>query len=240
MNIHIFDNKKKLYHKASQELIDLVCEKPNAILGLATGTSPLDIYREMIKDHEKNHTSYKEVTFFNLDEYVGISKDDNQSYSHFMNENLFKYLDINQENTHIPNGNALDIKKECELYDQMLNQHIIDLQILGIGSNGHIGFNEPGTSFDISTHVIKLNETTRIDNARFFESIDQVPHQAITMGIKNIMNAKKIILIATGKSKASAVRKMIRDEVHTDCPASILQRHPDVHIFLDIDSASKL
>ena len=195
----------------------------------------------MIADHNSNGTSYKHCVTFNLDEYVGLPKSHDQSYYTFMHENLFDGLDIPEENIHIPSGDADDEKQACVDYENALKQYVVDIQLLGIGSDGHIAFNEPGTPFDAETHLVKLEEQTRIDNARFFDDdIDEVPTQAITQGLASIMRARKIVLIATGKKKAQAVRDMIKGEKTTDCPASILQDHPDVTVILDKDAASLL
>lgn len=240
MNIYIFDQNKTLYQEASARIISRVRHQSSIILGLATGQSPLGIYHEMIKDHQMNHTNYSNVVTFNLDEYVGLSSKDEQSYYHFMKKELFNPLSIPIQSTHIPSGIATSLIQECERYDKLLDHHPIDIQILGIGSNGHIGFNEPGTLFDSRTHVIQLDQKTRRDNSRFFNSINEVPTQAITMGIRDIVNAKEIILVAVGSSKSDAVFHMIKGPLTIDCPASVLQEHPNVHVFLDKAAASKI
>ncbi|HEY8365023.1 MAG TPA: glucosamine-6-phosphate deaminase [Haloplasmataceae bacterium] len=240
MDIHILENYEELSKSAAQLIIKQVKQKKDTVLGLATGSSPLGIYAEIIKDHQENHTSYKDVITFNLDEYFGISKSHPQSYYHFMKENLFNHLDINPNNIHIPSGETEDIEQECQEYNKKLENYVIDIQLLGIGANGHIGFNEPGTSFSSVTHYVKLDEKTRTDNARFFHSLDEVPTHAITMGIKNILNAKQIILVASGINKADAIYNMIKGPIDTNCPASCLQMHDNVVVFLDKLSASKL
>jgi glucosamine-6-phosphate deaminase len=210
------------------------------VLGLATGSSPIGLYKNMIEDYEKNGISYKNVKTFNLDEYFGLPQTHDQSYYYFMNENLFSHIDIDLENTDIPSGHEDNPQKECDEYNHKLNSTEVDIQVLGIGTNGHIGFNEPGTPFEQETHVIELDEQTRIDNARFFDSIEEVPTHAITMGIKNILKAKKILLIATGEKKAEAIYKMFEEEPTTDLPASALQYHPNVYVVCDEEAASLL
>jgi glucosamine-6-phosphate deaminase len=240
MNIHIFKSKKEIDIAISNEIIQLVRKNQPCVLGLATGSTPLGIYDFLVKDHQANQTSYKQVITINLDEYVGLSPNHPESYHQFMHRNLFDHLDFIKTNNHIPNGLAKDINQSCIDYDGVLNTHVPDIQLLGIGSNGHIGFNEPGTPFHSTTHIIHLAQKTREDNARFFSSIDEVPTQAITMGIQSIMKAKKIVLIATGASKAKAIYQMITGEISTSLPASILQTHPNVDIYVDKDAAKIL
>ena len=192
----------------------------------------------MVEAH-KNGLSYKDVQSFNLDEYVGLPRDHAQSYYTFMFEHFFKHVDIELKNIHLPKGEG-SLEEVADEYERLLVQNPQDLQLLGIGSNGHIGFNEPGTSFDSTVHVIRLKETTRKDNARFFDSLDEVPHFAITMGIKDIMRAKKVLLVAYGKNKAQAIKDMLEGEVHEDVPCTILQKHPDVVVVLDKEAASLL
>ncbi len=195
----------------------------------------------MIKDHKENGTSYKNVLTWNLDEYVGLPRNHEQSYWTFMHENLFNYIDIPDENVHVPVGESSDEEQECVNYEESMKGHTVDIQVLGIGSDGHIAFNEPGTPFDSLTHLMDLTEQTRSDNARFFENdINKVPTKAITMGLASIMRAKKIIVIATGANKAEAVYGMLKGPKTTDCPASILQDHADVTVLLDKAAASKL
>lgn len=215
--------------------------KERPVLGLATGSSPVGLYKKMIADHNSNGTSYRKVITFNLDEYIGIPRNHEQSYYTFMHENLFDSLDIPEENIHIPRGDVEDMEAECARYEEELSKYTIDLQVLGIGSDGHIAFNEPGVAFDSLTHVMELEEQTRRDNARFFEDdIDLVPTHAITMGLASIMKAAKIIVIATGANKADAVFGMVKGPKSTDCPASILQDHPDVTLILDNDAARRI
>jgi len=240
MNIYIFDHVKTLYHEASKRIIHRINLHPDIVLGLATGQSPLGVYHEMINDHLINHTGYDQVITFNLDEYVGLPPSHPQSYYYFMERELFKPLSIPFKHINIPSGIVNDLNDECQRYNRLLDSHTIDIQILGIGSNGHIGFNEPGTPFDSETHVVSLDAKTRKDNSRFFLSLDDVPTKAITMGIRHILKAKEIILIAIGQSKANAVYQMIKGPITSDCPASVLQLHPNVHVFLDNVSSKKI
>ncbi len=239
-NIIVTDN----YDQASSEAFKImrdVLRKENPVLGLATGSSPVGLYKKMIADHNTNGTSYKNVITFNLDEYIGIPKTHDQSYYTFMHENLFDHIDIPEENTHVPVGETDNPEEECAKYEEELQKYTIDIQVLGIGSDGHIAFNEPGTPFDSLTHVMELEEQTRRDNARFFDdNIDLVPTHAVTMGLASIMRAKKIIMIATGANKADAVYDMIKGQKSTDCPASILQDHDDVTIILDKEAATRI
>lgn len=232
------------YDEVSKEafkVMKTVLDKGNPVLGLATGSSPVGIYKEMIRDHKENGTSYKNILTWNLDEYVGIPRTHEQSYWTFMHENLFNFIDIPEENIHVPVGESEDEEAECVKYEESMKGHTVDIQVLGIGSDGHIAFNEPGTPFDSLTHLMDLTEQTRKDNARFFDNdINQVPKRSITMGLASIMRAKKIIVIATGENKAEAVYGMLKGPKTTDCPASILQDHPDVTVLLDKAAASKL
>ena len=199
----------------------LTKEKP--VLGLATGSSPVGLYKKMIADHNSNNTSYKNVITFNLDEYIGIPRNHEQSYYTFMHENLFDSLNIPEENIHIPRGDCEDMEAECARYEEELSKYVIDLQVLGIGSDGHIAFNEPGVSFDSLTHVMELTEQTRRDNARFFDDdINEVPTHAITMGLASIMKASKIIVIATGANKADAVYGMVKGPKSSDWASRII------------------
>ena len=229
--------KVKNYDEMSEEalklMLDVVKNNPRAVLGLATGSTPLGLYAKMIEDHKNNGTSYAECRAVNLDEYVGLDATSDQSYVYFMRENLFKHIDIKYENTHIENGKAIDKEAECARYNALLGELRQDVQILGIGSNGHIAFNEPGTSFDSVTHIVDLAESTIKDNSRLFNSIDEVPRQAFTMGLSNIMNAKKIVVLANGEGKAYAIGELVNGEVREEIPASILRNHPDCILICD-------
>ncbi|WP_339925409.1 glucosamine-6-phosphate deaminase [uncultured Cyclobacterium sp.] len=240
MRIHIFQDEESLHLAVAKELIEAVKTKPNTVLGLSTGSSPLGTYANMIKDHQMNGTDYSEVVTFNLDEYVGLEGTHPQSYRHFMNTSLLNHLNIPLNQTNVPDGTG-DLKKTCENYEaKIVSAGGIDLQLLGIGTNGHIGFNEPGTAFDTRTHVTQLLQETIDGNARFFDSASAVPKEAVTMGIETIMEVKKVILIAYGSKKAAAVREMVNGPVVTEMPASILQKHQNVILFLDEEAASLL
>jgi len=234
----------KDYNEVSKEAARLIIKEmiinDELKLGLATGFSPIGLYKNLIEAHKKNIISFKNVTTFNLDEYVGIDRSHPQSYYSFMHENLFKHVDIDEKNINIPDNDISKINELAAEYDNRLLGNQRDIQILGIGKNGHIGFNEPGTSLNSETFIIELDIQTREDNSRFFNSIEEVPKFAITMGIKNIMYAKKIIMIATGIEKAEILNKAINGEISKDIPASILQLHPDLTIILDIDAACKI
>ena len=229
--------KVKNYEEMSQEALKIVLEvvnsTPRAVLGLATGSTPLGLYAKMAQDHKENGTSYAECRAVNLDEYVGLDVSSDQSYVYFMRENLFKNIDIKLENTHIPNGKATDKYAECDRYNALLDELQQDIQILGIGSNGHIAFNEPGTPFDSVTHIVDLAESTIKDNSRLFNSIDEVPRQAFTMGLSNIMNAKKIVILANGEGKAYAINELVNGEIREEIPASVLRNHPDCTLICD-------
>lgn len=241
MEIIICENYEEASAKAANVMLEIVKNKPAANLGLATGSTPIKMYELMVEDHEKNGTSYKDVKSYNLDEYYGLENTHPQSYYYFMQKHLFSKIDIKPENVHVPSG-AGDIQISCDEYNKMLDENSIDIQLLGIGSNGHIGFNEPGTSFDAVTHVVDLKQSTIEDNARLFfdGKIDDVPKQAISMGISNIMNAKRVLLLAFGKGKAEAVKGMIEGPVTEELPASVLQNHKDVTVILDKEAASLL
>lgn len=240
MNIIITENYQLMSEEAYKLVKKLLLEKKDATLGLATGSTPIGLYKLMIDDYKKGVISYKNVKSYNLDEYVGLGVGDEQSYIEFMKNNLFNHIDINLENTHLPLGKTKDTKASCDNYNELLKNAKIDVQILGIGSNGHIAFNEPGTSFDSVTHVIDLTEKTIADNARFFEKMEDVPTKAITMGIANIMAAESIIILASGENKADAVYKAIRGEITTLCPASILRTHKNVTFIVENAAASKI
>jgi glucosamine-6-phosphate deaminase len=194
----------------------------------------------MIEDYKKGVISYKNVKSYNLDEYIGLGEGDEQSYVEFMRNNLFNHIDIERESTHLPNGKSKDNNASCDNYNKLLADAKIDVQILGIGGNGHIAFNEPGTKADSVTHIIDLTEETIKDNARFFGKLSDVPTKAITMGIANIMAAKSIVILANGENKADAVYQAIKGEISTLCPASILRTHENVTFIIDSLAASKI
>lgn len=224
---------------------DLICEtlddKPNAVLGLATGGTPLATYHELVTRFEANQISFADVTSFNLDEYVGIASDHPQSYHAFMHQNLFSRTDFSAQHCYLPNGCSDNHEIACDAFEQLIDEAGgIDLQLLGIGTDGHIAFNEPGSSLASRTRLKALTEQTRQDNARFFESLSDVPTLAITMGIGTILDAEKIMLLATGEGKASAVRAFVEGPVTSQVPASALQMHPNVTVLLDEKAASWL
>jgi glucosamine-6-phosphate deaminase len=234
MKIIKVKNYDEMSQVAASYIIDKVNEHPNLILGLATGGTPKGTYRYMIENHQNNGTTYRKVTSFNLDEYIGLSENHPNSYRQYMNESLFKHIDILKSQTNIPNGETSDPEKECNRYEQLMEDHGgIDLQILGLGGNGHIGFNEPGTKFGSKTHIVKLTPSTREANARFFNSLEEVPKHAITMGISSIMKSREIVLLVSGDSKKEAMKQLICGEVSESFPASILQLHPNVTIIAD-------
>lgn len=238
MEIRIFENKEALSRAAAKYFIDVINEKKHPVLGLATGSSPIGMYEKLIESYQKGDIDLSNVTTYNLDEYCGLDKTHEQSYYTFMRENFFNHVNVKEENINIPSGEG-DLQAACDAYNLQLREKEIDIQVLGIGSNGHIAFNEPGTPFGTKTHYVELDQKTREDNARFFNSIDEVPTHAITMGLANIMKSKQIILIATGANKADAVRRMIQGEVTEQMPASILQFHPNVVILTDREAAQE-
>ena len=237
----ITNNYEEMSQKAADIFIDLLKKKPNSVLGLATGSTPIGLYKILIEKNKSKEISFKDVITYNLDEYCNIPKNHEQSYFTYMNNNLFAYIDINKDNTHLPLGEG-DSKLNSEKYENELNKIKIDIQLLGVGSNGHIGFNEPGTDFDLGVHEVNLTENTIKDNARFFENdINKVPKKAITMGIKNILNAETIILIANGKNKANAIKNIMSGIIDKNIPASALNLHKGkVYVIVDKDAASMI
>ena len=240
MKVIVAENYQQIGTLGAKTIADVIKSNPNCVLGLATGTSPIGIYQNLIEMCNNGEISFAGVKTVNLDEYVGLDGAHNQSYRFFMNDKLFDHVDINKANTFVPNGVAEDLSAECQRYTSLVNSLQQDIQLLGIGSNGHIAFNEPGTPFHSTTHVVNLTQNTIKDNSRLFEDISQVPTKALTMGIANIINAKRILIVANGKNKAQAVYNMVKGPVDTSCPASILQNHPDVTVIVDKDAASLL
>ncbi len=241
MKVIIVKNYDEASVEASKIMLAAIKSNPNIHLGLATGSTPVGLYKIMVQDHKDNGTSYSGIKSFNLDEYYGLESTHDQSYYYFMMEHLFNHVDVDVANVHIPPSLG-DVEAGCNRYNEMLATEGVDLQLLGIGSNGHIGFNEPGTSFDAVTRVIDLEPSTVADNARLFFNGDEaaVPKQAVTQGIKNIMDAREVLLIACGENKADAVKGMIEGEITNDLPASILQKHDNVTVIIDEAAASKL
>lgn len=241
MKILLAKDNAEMSKKAAKILAAQIYMKPKCVLGLATGSTPLMMYQELIRMHKEEGLDFSEVTTFNLDEYIGLSEQSENSYHYYMHKNLFNEINIKPENINIPNGMAEDITKECQNYEKRLAKAGgLDLLILGIGKNGHIGFNEPDIKFETKTHKVQLDQDTINANARFFGSVEEVPKYAISMGIGTIMQARKILLLASGKNKAEAVYKMVHGVVTPDTPASILQLHPDVTISLDYEVAELL
>ncbi|WP_071460689.1 glucosamine-6-phosphate deaminase [Bacillus massilinigeriensis] len=234
MNIVKVKNYEDMSREAANFILKKLKKNPHITLGLATGGTPTGTYKELIEDHKVNGTSYKGVSTVNLDEYIGLSPEDPNSYRHYMNEALFNSIDIRIEQTHVPHGLTGSLQQECKRYENLIEKlGGIDLQLLGIGSNGHIGFNEPGTPFGSRTHIIDLAPSTREANARFFSSMEEVPTQAITMGIASIMKSREILLLASGGAKSEAVKRLLLGKVTEDFPASVLQLHPNVTIIAD-------
>ena len=225
--------------KAANIISAQIIMKPDAVLGLATGSTPIGTYKQLIDWYNKGDLDFADIRSVNLDEYKGLPADNDQSYAYFMRNNLFDHVNIKKENTYIPNGLETDTELECSRYNHIIRSlGGIDLQLLGIGNNGHIGFNEPGEAFEKETHCVKLTENTIQANARFFENIDDVPKYAYSTGIKNIMQAKSILLVASGKSKADALYKALFGPITPAVPASILQLHNNVSIVADEDALS--
>ena len=241
MRIIVVDNYEEMSKKAAMMIASQVMLKPNSVLGLATGDTPLGMYKELIQLFNKNEVDFKEVTTFNLDEYYGINRENPQSYYNYMMVNLFDNININKKNINVPDGTALDVDAACSAYEDKIKEAGgIDMQVLGIGGNGHIGFNEPDVNFEAATHLVNLDEQTIEANSRFFDSVEDVPIKAISMGIKTIMNSKKIILLANGISKAGSIERALKGKISPNIPASILQLHNDVTIILDSEAASLL
>lgn len=241
MNVCVYPNGDLASVAAAVLIAGQVIDKPKSVLGLATGSTPLPIYRELISMWHRGVIDFKNVVTYNLDEYVGLGPDHPCSYRRFMQENLFSHINVPQSNIHIPNGLAQDVDAECAAYDTAIAAAgRLDLQLLGLGANGHIGFNEPAAVFTTHSYCVRLSEQTLKDNRRFFEDGAPMPTHALTMGIASIMQAKRIVLVATGKNKAAAVRAMIEGPVDPMVPASILQMHRHATILLDADAASLL
>lgn len=240
MKVIVVKDYQAMSDLGAEIIANTIKANPSCTLGLATGSSPIGTYQNLVKAYENKEISFKDVKTYNLDEYCGISRSHPQSYYYFMHDNLFNHVDICEENVHIPSVSNENLDEDCKKYNDMLHEANIDLQLLGIGGNGHIGFNEPGTPFTQETFIVELTEKTRQDNKRFFQSIDEVPTHAITMGIQNIMQAKKILMLISGISKADTVVKLLSGDITPDFPASVLQNHPDVTIIIDQDAYSKM
>ncbi len=241
MEVITKSNYADMSRAAAQEVVTLVNAKPNAVIGLATGSTPLGLYQELVRLHREQGLDFSQVRTFNLDEYVGLSIDNPQSYHYFMHENLFKHINIPPHNIHIPSGTTGNYRAFCEWYEQQIERcGGIDLQVLGIGTDGHVAFNEPTSSLGSRTRLKTLAKSTIDDNARFFERSEDVPIYAITMGVGTILEARNIVMLANGKNKASAVARAVEGPVTSMITASALQMHPRTSVFLDEDAASEL
>ena len=240
MRIAIVKNAKELGERAFVEIKKVISKKPDAVIGFATGATPVALYEKMADDHKHGGLSYKQVKAFNLDEYVGVDPNGKASFKRFMADTLFSKIDIDPANTDIPNGMAQDLEAECARYSAAIKENPADLQILGIGENGHIAFNEPYTKPDEPTHIALLTASTRAANASAFKDPSLVPQYALTMGINEILTAKRILLLALGERKAQAIYDMIMGRDDTSCPATALRKHPDVTVVLDREAASLL
>ena len=234
----ISDSAENIAAMAAQQYVNLLKRKPNAILGGATGSTPLGLYAELVRLNKAGEISFKDASSFNLDEYVGLDGSHDQSYRYFMDHNLFDHIDIDKSRTRVPSG--IDTSDPAAYDKEIAAAGGVDLQLLGIGNNGHIGFNEPGTPFGSLTHIVELTESTREANKRFFASIDEVPTHAVTMGVKTVMQARSIILMAIGPAKAPIMKAMLQGPVTENVPASVLQLHPDVTVYMDYEAAKLL
>ncbi|MCP1102710.1 glucosamine-6-phosphate deaminase [Aequitasia blattaphilus] len=232
---------EELSKKGAQFIAAQIIMKPNCVLGLATGGSPVGTYQRLIKAYQDGSISFKDITSVNLDEYKGLDGTHPQSYRYFMNTNLFDHVDIVKENTYLPDGLEPDSEKACTDYEAIIDGvGGIDLQLLGLGHNGHIGFNEPNTVFEKNTHCVELTQSTIDANTRYFNSSDEVPRQAYTMGYRGILSAKKILVLVSGSAKASILAQVVNGPITPEVPASILQLHPDVTIIADAEAAALL
>ena len=241
MRIIVTKDYEDMSKKAAAIIAAQVAEKPDCVLGLATGSTPIGTYKNLVEWYENGSLDFSQVRTVNLDEYRGLPRDNDQSYYYFMHDNLFNHVNIDEANTNVPDGTNPDADAECARYEALIASYGgQDLQLLGLGHNGHIGFNEPAQEFDKTTHCVDLQESTIEANKRFFASADDVPKQAYTMGIGTIMKAKKILVVANGDGKADIVAKAFFGPVTPEVPASILQFHPNVTIVVDEAAASKL
>jgi glucosamine-6-phosphate deaminase len=241
MEVIIGGNYEEVSKKAARMVARILNAKPNAVLGLATGSTPLGLYKELVRMHQEEGLDFSQVTSFNLDEYVGLKQKHPQSYHYFMHENLFKHVNIPPQNVYIPSGTTDNYEAFCRWYERRIVEcGGIDLQLLGIGSDGHIAFNEPTSSLGSRTRIKTLAKQTIDDNARFFARREDVPIYAITMGVGTIMEARRVLLLANKKNKAKAVADMVEGPVCTMCTASALQLHPDATVFVDLPAAGKL
>lgn len=237
----IFPNPATIAHYVTAQLVQLIKTKPNAVLGLATGSTMEPVYQQLTHEVAEQHIDMSQLTTFNLDEYIGLGADHPQSYHYYMREHLFNRLAFRKQQNFLPDGLCTDLAEQCQAYSTRIMQAGgIDLQLLGIGTNGHIGFNEPGTSFQSRTHVVALSERTRLDNGRFFDSMSAVPTHAITLGLQDIMEAKQIMLLATGANKAQVMRDLYTSAIDERMPASIIKQHSKALIIIDEAAAALL
>ena len=241
MEVIIKESYEEISKEAAEIIRDAIHLKPNLVLGLATGSTPIGTYKELIRMHKQGELDFSKVVTFNLDEYVGLPPTHDQSYHYFMHENLFNHININPANVHVPSGVAEDFDRYCQWYeDEIAKAGGIDLQVLGIGSDGHIGFNEPGSPLASRTRIVTLTEETINDNSRFFECKEDVPKSAVTMGVGTIMEARFCLLLANGKKKADPVEALVEGPITSQVTASALQMHPNTTVIIDEDAASKL
>lgn len=241
MRIIVTTDAIEMGKKAAEVFIDEIRSNPRLVLGLATGSTPVGMYQELVKAYQEGRVDFSQVKTFNLDEYYGLTPDHPASYHYFMHEHLFNHINIRPENIHIPSGVPGDVAAHCREYEDMIKEAGgIDLQLLGIGVNAHIGFNEPGTQLGATTQLIDLAQKTIESNARFFSNINEVPRKAISMGIKTIMQSRKIVLLASGEKKAKAILDAVTGTIDSSVPASALQLHRDVVVIIDQAASSKL
>lgn len=234
MRVIVCSSYDEMSQKGAKLIESQIILKPDCVLGLATGSTPIGLYKELINKYRSGDIDFSQVTTFNLDEYYPISKNNVQSYDYFMHKNLFDSINIKPKNINIPNGEAKDADEECERYEKLIEEKGgIDLQLLGIGINGHIGFNEPDLNLNTLTHKTSLSESTIKANSRFFNSIEDVPSMALTMGIATILKSRKIVLLANGKAKHNAVKELMNEDINTSLPATMLKVHPDVVLLCD-------
>jgi glucosamine-6-phosphate deaminase len=241
MQVRVFETSEEMSLAAAEHFAARIKGKPGIVLGLATGSTPIKMYNALVRMVEEGQLDFSQVVTFNLDEYVGLAPDHDQSYRYFMDQHLFDRVNIARENTHVPDGLAPDMVAMCAAYEEAIKEAGgIDVQLLGIGGNGHVGFNEPGSARDSRTRVVGLTAETIRDNSRFFQNESEVPRQAISMGIATIMDSKEVVLIANGANKAEAVAKSVEGEVTPDVPASFLQEHPNCTFLIDRAAAGRL
>lgn len=241
MLVEVFEDYESISARAADVVSEQIRRKPDSVIGFATGSTPLGLYEHLIRNHRERGLDFSKITTFNLDEYVGLPPTHPQSYHHFMWENLFDHINVNESRVYIPHGMTDDVEEFCQWYERQIEEAGgIDLQILGIGANGHLAFNEPGSSLGSRTRIKTLTEKTVRDNARFFADGESVPHQAITMGIGTIMDAETVLLLASGEKKAQAIRDALEGPVTGMCPATVVQMHRFAHILLDGEAASRL